>query len=355
MQHAIGSRPDPAHGYCVDDVARALQVDLLHGASWAGRRSRDVRWRRCASSRTRSTRRSGRFRNFRVDRRLVDRRGLGSEDCHGRAVLALGDTDRDRAAIRALVDRRDLLSSTRAAGAPATSPRPGPRRRVVLGCAARSPASPSRADAALPTARRAPRRLTARPVRAGAPADWPWPEPVLTYENALLARALIVAGARARRSEPMVDAWALGRSTGSSTSRPRRTATSRRSGTSWWPRGGARSQFDQQPIEATALLLAAESAYDGDRRPPLRRRRWSGPTRGSSARNDVGVLRSPIPARGAVLRRPDPDGPQHERGCRVDPDVAHRGRAHPGDPRAARCRASRPLEPPRAPVQVAPA
>src|SRR5215212_4047348 len=30
MQHAIGSKPDPAHGYCVDDVARALEVDLLH-------------------------------------------------------------------------------------------------------------------------------------------------------------------------------------------------------------------------------------------------------------------------------------------------------------------------------------
>ena len=30
MQHAIRSRPDPAHGYCVDDVARALEVDLLH-------------------------------------------------------------------------------------------------------------------------------------------------------------------------------------------------------------------------------------------------------------------------------------------------------------------------------------
>ena len=25
-QHAVGSRPDPAHGYCVDDVARALVV-----------------------------------------------------------------------------------------------------------------------------------------------------------------------------------------------------------------------------------------------------------------------------------------------------------------------------------------
>jgi hypothetical protein len=32
-------------------------------------------------------------------------------------------------------------------------------------------------------------------------------------------------------------------------------------GNGWWPRGGAKSRFDQQPIEATAMLLAAESAY----------------------------------------------------------------------------------------------
>ena len=30
VQHARGTRPDPEHGYCIDDVARALQVDLLH-------------------------------------------------------------------------------------------------------------------------------------------------------------------------------------------------------------------------------------------------------------------------------------------------------------------------------------
>jgi hypothetical protein len=35
--------------------------------------------------------------------------------------------------------------------------------------------------------------------------DWPWPEVSVTYENALLARALIVAG-RPLDSEPMVTA-----------------------------------------------------------------------------------------------------------------------------------------------------
>ncbi len=33
-------------------------------------------------------------------------------------------------------------------------------------------------------------------------------------------------------------------------------------GNGWWPRGGPMSRFDQQPIEATALLLAAEAALD---------------------------------------------------------------------------------------------
>jgi hypothetical protein len=39
-------------------------------------------------------------------------------------------------------------------------------------------------------------------------------------------------------------------------------------GNGWWPRGGRKSTFDQQPIEATALLLAAEAAFDAtsDRR-----------------------------------------------------------------------------------------
>ena len=32
-------------------------------------------------------------------------------------------------------------------------------------------------------------------------------------------------------------------------------------GNGWWPRGGEKSQFDQQPIEATSMLLAAEAAH----------------------------------------------------------------------------------------------
>jgi len=89
LQHAIGSRPDPAHGYCVDDVARALQVDLLHGNTlgWGAVTLSAERGLRFLGDAFEAT--SGRFRNFRsIDGSWIG--GLGSDDSYGRAMLALG-------------------------------------------------------------------------------------------------------------------------------------------------------------------------------------------------------------------------------------------------------------------------
>jgi len=104
-------------------------------------------------------------------------------------------------------------------------------------------------------------RFTVGPVPA-----WPWPEPIVTYENGLLPRALIVAG-RTLCSEAMVSTglavldWLI---------EHQMAPAGHLSpiGNGWWPRGGRKSTFDQQPIEATALLLAAEAAFDAtsDRR-----------------------------------------------------------------------------------------
>src|SRR6266516_7073448 len=91
MQHAIGATPDPMHGYCTDDVARALQVDLLH--------QRELGWQAVTASAWRSfrfldeafDRATGRFRNFRgLDGSWLE--GVASEDSQGRAMLALGST-----------------------------------------------------------------------------------------------------------------------------------------------------------------------------------------------------------------------------------------------------------------------
>jgi hypothetical protein len=127
---------------------------------------------------------------------------------------------------------------------------------VLLGCAARMGAAPSSATAM--ACRFLAVRLLAR-FEACSGSAWPWPESRLTYENALPARALIVAG-RTLASDPMTAAglgaldWLID---------VQRADDGHFSpiGNGWWPCGGEKSRFDQQPIEATALLLAAESAY----------------------------------------------------------------------------------------------
>ena len=121
------------------------------------------------------------------------------------------------------------------------------------------------------------------------------PSPILTYENGLPPRALIVAG-RWLGSTPMVETgrrsldWLIDIQTNDA-------GGFSPIGNGWWPRGGERSRFDQQPIEATALLLAAEAAFDesGDERYAAAMERCYAWFLGA---NDVGL---PVadPARGA--------------------------------------------------------
>jgi hypothetical protein len=254
MQHAVGADPDPAHGYCTDDVARALQVDLLH--------QRELGWDAVAASAWRSMRfldeafdrTTGRFRNFRrIDGSWLA--GIASEDSQGRAMLALGWTiaeARDPAMIAA-------ASSLFLQALPATQGLRALRAQssVLLGCEAVMRSAPS-ARAALAY------RLMANRLgsifQGRTTSAWPWPESRLTYENALPVQALIVAG-RFVDSSRMLEAgldvldWLIDSQTDPS-------GHLSPVGNGWWSCRGTKSTFDQQPIEATALLLAAEAAYE---------------------------------------------------------------------------------------------
>jgi hypothetical protein len=254
MQHAVGRDPDPAHGYCTDDVARALQIDLLH--------QRELGWDAVAASAWRSMRfldeafdhTTGRFRNFRgIDGSWLA--GIASEDSQGRAMLALGSTiaeARDPALIAS-------ASSLFIQALPGTQALRALRAQssVLLGCDAVMRGAPTTraAHAYRLLANRLGSTFQARTTSA-----WPWPESRLTYENALPAQALIVAG-RFLDSRRMLEAglavldWLIDSQTD-------RAGHLSPVGNGWWPRGGTKSTFDQQPIEATALLLAAEAAYE---------------------------------------------------------------------------------------------
>jgi hypothetical protein len=101
-------------------------------------------------------------------------------------------------------------------------------------------------------------------------AGWPWPDPVLTYENALVARALITGG-RSLGTPEMVRLgcrildWLIEVQTAPD---GHLTTIGNRG---WWPRDGVRARFDQQPIEATAMLLAAEAAWEATHADAYRR------------------------------------------------------------------------------------
>jgi hypothetical protein len=255
MQHAVGRQPDPTHGYCTDDVARALIVDLDHGGA--------LGWTTVAASAGRSldflqaafAPATGRFRNFRsVTGEWLE--AIGSEDSHARAELALANasvaagTPAFRAAARRLFER------ALPAGLQLTYLRP--LAATLLACDVAATGGSRAAADALPELANAVwlATRTDRPVTA----DWPWPEPVLTYENGIVPQALIRAGDRLGDTR-MVDRglalldWLIVVQTADA------GHFSPIGNRGWWPRGGRPARYDQQPMEATALLLAAEAAF----------------------------------------------------------------------------------------------
>ena len=257
MQHAIGRRPDPAHGYCVDDVARALIVDLLHGA--------ELGWPAVAPSVARSMAfleaafdaDRGRFRNFRdVDGHWLE--AFGSEDAHARAVLALGEASASAQDPRVCAAAAALFERALPATLRLTYLRPLAAAVIATDAAIR--AGSRDAVEALPRLAAAVWLLTESGRRLSAVA-WPWPEPILTYENGLIPRALIVAGDRlgdiamVDRGLRLLD-WLVSVQTSPD------GHFSPIGNDGWWPQGGPKAQFDQQPMEATALLLAAEAAFE---------------------------------------------------------------------------------------------
>jgi hypothetical protein len=254
MQHAIGSIPDPAHGYCVDDVSRALQVDLAH--------ARELGWPAVAGSARRNLRflvesfdaRTGRFRNFRSAEGVWDET-TGSEDCQGRAMHALGD-------VIAAAPEPDLVDAATAAFERALPAMPAVHAlravaSIALACDA---AIQGGVRGRVETTYRLMGDRLAGTLAPRSTARWPWPDARLTYENALPVRALIVTG-RHRRTPGLVDAgvrildWLV-------TAQTAAGGHLSPIGNGWWTVGGTRSRFDQQPIEATSILLAAEAALE---------------------------------------------------------------------------------------------
>ncbi len=258
FQFAHGRRPDPTHGYCTDDIARALRVDLRHAATAAGPTVAAATRRELVFLQAAFDPATGRFRNFRAsDGHWPE--GTGSEDAHGRAVQALGEAiagSPDRGVVAAA---RQLFVAALPAALELEHARPW--AYALLGCAAALDDPPS-APHARPALAALAERLAVNVVRAGA-ADpaWPWPETPVTYDNGIVPEALVIAGVRLERPELValgtsVLDWLLAAETGPD-GRLRPVGNH-----GWWPRGGHPAPWDQQPVEPASLVFAAAAALE---------------------------------------------------------------------------------------------
>ncbi len=182
-----------------------------------------------------------------------------SRDCHGRAVWALAvvATESKDAKHRTLAAEvfRDAL--------PATEPLRDLRAVAfsILGLDAFGRRHPEDHVATLLMELLA-GRLFSRFKRNGG-EGWPWAENVVTYDNARLPHALLAAG-RVLGREEMVERglvsleWLLDLQTIEGHFAPV-------GNTGWYRRGGARARFDQQPLEADAMISACIEAYRATR------------------------------------------------------------------------------------------
>jgi uncharacterized protein YyaL (SSP411 family) len=196
---------------------------------------------------------SGRFLNLR-DANGEWLSGDASEDCHARALLGLATLMLELPDTELAKEAKQLFTSALSATDSFRALRP--ISASVLACNA-AIESGAFAEVEPPFV-----RLSGRLVEAfGQPAaDWPWPEPVLTYENALMPRALMAAGRRLGDPSLVAKAcsvldWLIESQTSAF------GYFSPVGNEAWWPRTGERSQFDQQPIEAATMVVAAADAF----------------------------------------------------------------------------------------------
>ena len=263
FQHAIFSVPNFSEGYCTDDNARAFILAVLIGELGDDAElGRDLASTCAAFLHHAFDPLTGRFHNhMSFDRRWLDERG--SEDSHGRALWALG-IGVGRSQLRTF---QMMAGQLFARALPALTEFSSPRAWAFGLLGIHEYLRRLGGDSLVAQARET---LTARLMELydrHAHADWLWFEEELSYDNARLSHALIVSG-RATGQEAVLNRgletlrWLVEQQT-------TEMGHLRPIGSNgFYRRGGARANFDQQPIEAQATVAACLEAYrsTGDQR-----------------------------------------------------------------------------------------
>lgn len=257
LQHARFSVAARDHGYCTDDNTRALIVATMaqnimrNDASLTKLSATYMSFLNHAFDKS-----SGRFRNFMsYDRRWLE--DVGSEDSHGRAVWGLGVAvacGRNKGQIGVGMN---LLHRSIKALENFSWP-----RAIAFGLiGVEAFLSYYGGDSRVRKVREILANRLLDRFKSNYTESWPWPEDTLTYDNARLAQALILSG----RSMDNDEILSMGIE---SLEWLKKVHTDREDqyfapvgNNGWYPKSGVKAVFDQQPLEASAMIDASLAAY----------------------------------------------------------------------------------------------
>ena len=258
FQHAIFNVPNFHEGYCTDDNARAyILCNLLDEIGAQPPMENLAAQSTCylAFLAAALDRKSGRFRNFMSHGRqwLED---AGSEDSHGRALWGLGSgVGRSRNE-----GHRKLAAQIFELGLAAVEEFTSPRawNFALLGIHEYQRRFPNEEKTSLLR-----EVLVERLIKLWkeySSEDWPWFEASLTYDNARFSQAMILSGDSMNHEE----ALAIGLKSLrwlASIQTTQRGCFRPIGSNGFYRRDGERADFDQQPLEALAMVSASCEAF----------------------------------------------------------------------------------------------
>jgi glycosyltransferase involved in cell wall biosynthesis len=255
LHHAIGSIPNYNEGYCTDDNARALILIVLLEEVYSDTiKIQELSGRYSAFVNYAFNRENKLFRNFMsYDRKWIE--STGSDDCQGRSIWALGTCAGRSKNPNFHMWGTQLFNQIIPAASGLSSPRAWAFSLLGINeyfkrMSGDTIASQMRDE------------LTGRLTYlydSVAKEEWMWCEEILSYDNGVIPRALIVSGQWTGNSKALDIGlkslkWLLKVQTSEG-------GYFRPIGSNgFYLRTGSRAKFDQQPIEAFSMLSACLEA-----------------------------------------------------------------------------------------------
>lgn len=257
LQHAVFATPNRRHGYCTDDNTRALIVaamawDQTHDETILPLIQTYLSFMAYALDED-----TNRFHNFMNYRRAwIDEEGFGSEDSHGRALWGLGIA----AALCPHESMIGLATQLFMRGLNAVEDFASPRAWAFTIIGIHGYLRRFGGDSEARRMRQILSERLADVYQIVNREDWHWYEEYLTYANAKLPHAMLMSGKWVQHNDWIdIGKQSLQWLIDIQTNPEGRISLVGNDG--WYHHGGARAQFDQQPIDAHALVDACIEAY----------------------------------------------------------------------------------------------